>query len=245
MTVLTNIERIGCFTSSKIGALAKKDRSGKGFGVPALTYIAETNMERRLGRSLTDESNARPLTWGKLLEVVAFRHLPFEYELCSDKSITHPIYPYWSGTPDGLADNTVIDIKCPITLKSFCQLVDPLYTASLMGRYKLEIINSIRENHPDGEKYYWQLVSNAILTGAQYAELVVFMPYQSELSDIKLMALDQDNAMWIANAGENDLPYLIEGNYYKNINVIRFEVPQSDKALLTDCVIEAGKLLNL
>src|SRR6185437_4228886 len=157
--MINNTPRIGNFTSSEIGALMSKDRSGKGFGAPALTYIKETNMERRLGRSLTDEINARPLIWGKLLEGHVFSLLGLEYTLSSTETISHPSISFWSGSPDGgnyQPARTVVDIKCPITLKSFCQLVDA---------YREGGIEKVRDDHKDGEKYYWQLVSNAILTG--------------------------------------------------------------------------------
>jgi hypothetical protein len=98
MSVLNNEIRIGNFTSSEIVALTKKGKGAMGFGAPAITYIEETNMERRLGRSLTDESRARPLTWGKLLESRAFDLLPLEYSLSSQDSIQHPTIPYWSET---------------------------------------------------------------------------------------------------------------------------------------------------
>lgn len=241
---MNNEYRNGNFTSSEIVALTKKGKVAGSFGVPALTYIEETNMERRLGRSLTDESNARPLTWGKLLEPRAFDKTDLSYVLCSDVSIIHPTIKYWSGSPDGTKPDTVIDIKCPMTLKSFCNLVDPLY-AGLAG---MDAINSVRENHKDGEKFYWQLVSNAILTNSKFAELIVYVPYFSELEEIKLMAQLVPTEIlskhyWIAMAQDDELPYLKDEGYYKNINIIRFEVPQSDKDFLTDCVLRAGELL--
>jgi len=239
--MINNTPRIGNFTSSEIGALMKKDKSGKGFGAPALTYIEETNMERRLGRSLTEEVNARPLIWGKLLEGRAFDLLGLEYTLTSKATIIHPTISYWSGSPDGGKEKpkTVTDIKCPITLKSFCQLVD----AGMAGG-----IQQIREDHKDGEKYFWQLVSNAILTGSDMAELIVYMPYESELPEIRLMAgnvpaQEMSRHYWIAMAAEDDLPFLIDGGYYKNINVFAFEVTQADKDALTAAVLRAGEML--
>lgn len=239
--MINNTARVGNFTSSEIVALTKKAKDGKSFGAPALTYISETNMERRLGRSLTEEINARPLTWGKLLEGWAFEILGLEYTLTSKDTIVHPDIPFWSGSPDGGKYNpkTVTDIKCPMTLKSFCQLVD----AGLAGG-----IEQIREGHKDGDKFYFQLVSNAILTGCEYAELIVCMPYQSQLADIRLLAssVDADQLSrhyWIAMAGEDDLPFLNDGGYYKNVNAFGFKIPQADKDLLTDCVLQAGKML--
>lgn len=241
MTILSNPARIGSFTSSEIYNLLKKDRSGKGFGVPALTYIEERNMARRLGRSLTTETNSRPTTWGKCLEPFAFQKLGFDYELVSDVTIQHPDIPYWCGSPDLIGANLVGDEKCPMTLKSFCQLVDPIYNG-LSGD---EAIQIIREKHPDGEKYYQQLVSNSILTNSTFAELIVYVPFRSDLDEIRLSAADRKEYRWIEYADDYELPWLVDGGYYQDVNIIHFEVPQSDKELLTNAVIEAGKLLQL
>ncbi len=244
MTILSNHARIGSFTSSEIYNLLKKDRSGKGFGVPALTYIEERNMALRLGRSLTTETNARPTTWGKCLEPLAFQKLGFDYELVSDVTITHPDIPYWCGSPDIVVisspnDRTgrVGDIKCPQTLKSFCQFVDCMDAPNP--------IEAIRANHSSGEQYYWQLVSNAILTNSDFAELIIYVPYRSDLDEIRLTASDNKAFKWIEYADDYELPWLIEGGHYQDLNVIRFHVPQSDKDLLTNAVIEAGKLLQI
>lgn len=245
--MINNIARCGNFTSSEIVALTKKAKNQKDFGAPALTYIEETNFERKLGRSIDDEKTAKPLTWGKLVEGRVFNLLGLEYTLSSTETDVHPSIPFWSGSKDGQKfdeGGTVIDIKSPITLKSFCQLVDPLY----QGLAGTDVINAIRDNHKDGDKYYWQLVSNAIINGCRYAELIVYMPYKSELEDIKLMAQRVDGAeaskhYWIAMAGEDELPFLLDGGYYKNLNIIRFEVPAADKELLTECVLRAGEKL--
>lgn len=246
--MINNIARIGNFTSSEIGALMKKDKSGKGFGAPALTYIEETNMERRLGRSLTEEVSAKPLTWGKLLEGRAFEMLGLEYILCSQETITHPSIPYWAGSRDGdksQPNPTVVDIKCPITLKSFCQLVD----AGLAGG-----MAQVREDHKDGDRYYWQIVSNAILwesaTGVpcDRGELIVYMPFKSELPEIRLMAQsvppDQlSKHYWISMSGDDEVPYIKDGGYYGNVNVIGFDIPKADKDALTSAVLKAGEML--
>lgn len=246
--MIKNLLRVGNFTSSEIVALTAKGKQENGFGVAAITYISETNMERRLGRSLTDESNARPLTWGKLIEMRVFDLLGLEYILSSTETTQHKTIPYWCGSKDGMKldeGRTVIDIKAPVTLKSFCQLVDPLYD----GLSGFEAMMKIRDSHKDGEKYYWQLVSNSILENTRYAELIVYMPYESELPEIKVMAgnvpAEQlSKHYWISMAQDGELPFIKDGGYYKNINVIRFEVPDEDKIFLTDCVLKAGKMLK-
>lgn len=253
-TILKNKVRVGNFTSSEIVALTKNGKVKGTLGAPALTYIEECNWERRLGRSIDSESNARPVTWGSLIEKRVFESLGIEYQLVSNESVLHPEIDCWSGSPDANKfdeGRTVVDIKCPITLKSFCQLVDPLYKTDFNslcddGNF---LINQVRENHKDGEKYYWQLVSNSILTDSRYAELIVYCPYESELEAIKEMANhydgpDQHRYKWIAFADNEELPYLPDFGYYKNINIIRFEVPNADKGFLIDRVKECKKLLT-
>lgn len=237
-----NIVRVGNFNSSEIVALTKQNKAKTGFGVAAITFIEECNFERRLGRSITDEVNAKPLTWGKICEPYVQELLGSDYIHSSQETDTHPTIPYWVGSKDAIKHDegkTVTDTKCPITLKSFCQLVQPLYD----GLEGYEVIAHIRDNHPQGEKYYFQLVSNAVINKCKYAELIVFMPYKSQLDEIKLSVDGNPNAYWIAMAGDNELPFLKDGGYYKNLNIIRFEVPERDIQLLTDCVTRAGDLL--
>lgn len=261
-------ERRGNFTSSEIVALTeigKRDmtdeelvaRPKKGVGSKttqvfdnrvngqsAISYIEECNMERNLGRCLENEINARPLTWGTLVEGRVFDLLGLEYQLVSKETIVHPEFDYWAGSPDAKAEDTVGDIKSPNTLKSFCQLVYPLYNEI----HGIDQMTHIRETHKDGEKFYWQLVSNAILTDSKFAELIVYVPYKSELQEIRDMAANMDDEkqyrfMWINSASDEELPWIPDGGYYKNLNIIRFEVPEEDKKFLTERVEICGKLL--
>lgn len=253
--------RNGNFTSSEMVALTTNGRAKGTYGVPFYTYISECNMERRLGRSIDKETDARATSWGKLVEPIPFDMLSTKYKLCSEETLSHPTIECWKGSPDLEKfdeGKTVGDIKCPHTLKSFCQLVNPLYDG-LTGK---ALINAIRfgytdkngfehPKHKDGEKYYWQLVSNAILTQSKYAELIVYCPYLHELEKIRQLAEGNPKYYWIMGASDEELPYLVEGGYYKNLNVIRFEVPLEDKLFLHDRVmagkeklIEPVKLLN-
>lgn len=229
--MINNINRIGKFTSSEIWKLTKKDRSGKGFGQIALSYIEEKKFEKQLGRSISTESDAKPLQWGKLNEAKCFELLGLEYTLTSDKTISHNKLENWSGSPDGVKDGVVIDIKCPFTLKSFCQLYECYNKQTLIDYTQ------------SGEAYYWQLVSNAILTDTNQAELIIYCPYQSELNSIREEA-ETNGYKWIAYATDEQLPYLIEGGYYKNIKTISLDIPQEDKQLLEDLIFKASVYLD-
>ena len=229
--------RIGNFTSSEIGKLMSNGTKAGSIGATGITYIAETNMERRLGRALENETNARPTTWGNLCERHVFSILGLEYSAISKECIRHPEIDFWWGTPDSIAyegaTKIIVDVKAPYTLKSFCTLIDSFQAGG---------IKRVIETHKEGAIYYWQLVSNAILTGCNTAELIVYAPYKSELQRLREIA-NHDDIAWINYALDDELPWLPDGGYYQNLNKLRFEIPEADKLALTARVVEAGKSL--
>ena len=239
MSIITNQSRIGNFTSSEIHNLLSRAKNGKDLGKPALTYIENKNIEREMGISLGVESSGRPIDWGKHCEQFAFDNISLAYTITSDVTVVHPNYPFWVGSADGYNADTVFDLKCPMTRKSFFGLVAGKNIYSMRDGFER---NTAKYSaHTDADKYYWQLVSNAAILGKKYAELIVYMPYQSELEIVKEAAKDIYN--WIHYAADIELPYLPDNGKFKNINIMRFEVPQSDIDLLTASVVEASKLL--
>lgn len=228
--------RIGRFTSSEIGALMKEGKSKGSFGAPALTYIEEKNMERRLGRPLKGDTDAKACDWGHLCEGFVFEMLGIEYSTQSKQTIQHPEIDFWSGTPDSVCYqeyNTAVDVKCPFTLKSFCQFVD---------NWKSNGIQGIRDNHKDGEKFYWQIVSNSILAKCKEGELIIFCAFESQVSSLMQRGFDLYD--WLMYASMDDVPWIPDGNeYYKSLNKFRFPIPEADKTALHNRVVEAGKML--
>jgi hypothetical protein len=234
---------------------SKKRTIEDGFGKAAITYINQCNMERRLKRSLDNDMDSKPTNWGKFLEPLLFKLLDGEYTYNSNDTLTHPEYDYWKGTPDGFKiteNKTLIDAKCPFTLESFCKLINPLYD----GLEGFDAMTAIRDGytdknglfhpaHTDGEKFYWQIVSNACIEDCTHGELIVYCPFESELQVIKSMAVQsgEPSAYFIANATEKSLPYIPDNGFYNNINIISFEIPLEDKKKLTQLVENAGKYL--
>src|SRR5690242_7508259 len=156
--------RVGNFTSSGIVALTTSGKTKGSFGKPAFTYIEKKNKERRLGRRIEKDFDAKPTSWGNLIEQRAFDQLGLEYTLCSKLTLAHPEIPYWKGTPDAYKEVedvlTIADEKCPYTLDSFCDLVDPYIEEGKIIHPALSI-EAVRANHKEGETYYWQITSNA------------------------------------------------------------------------------------
>lgn len=243
MSILKNKIRNGNFTSSKIFNLLKLAKDQKSFGAPALNYIKEKQWERKLGRSLNTDVSTKPILWGRFLEKRVHDLLPLSYEWINDETLQHPKYEFWVGSPDNKewSTKTVCDTKCPGP-KAFCELVDNLKLA-----LKYKDISYFRDNHED---YYWQLVSNACILGADNIELIVYMPYESELPDIRLAveefdSFDQYKYRWIAESAKEELSYLPDGGEYKNINRFRFALDRMDAIKLEGKVISANRLLEI
>lgn len=257
-TIRTSISRVGNFTSSEIyrlmsmgkrpmtqeeldarpksGAGSKTTQSEDGPGEAFYNYVEEKKLERKLGRPLKDEVSARAMIWGKVAEKAAFLTLGFDYRFSSKDTIIHPKIDCWAGTPDGESETSVLEIKSPFTHKSFCCLHD------------CKDINAVRENHKQGEQYYWQCVSNAILTNKNTADFAVYMPYRSELNTVRSLCEEYEgnanDVAWIHFGSDDDLPHLVDGMFYKNLRTIRFEVPEQDKKRLTQRVELAARLLK-
>lgn len=225
------MQRFGNFSSSSIWKLTTSDKSGNDFGKPALTYIQEKIYEKELERSLESEINSKYLNWGNLCEKVAFDNLALEYKLISKERYAHKSIENWNGMPDNLraenSDLIVGDIKCPFTLKRFIEQIK----SHEKGIFKSEF-----------PEYYWQLVSNAILTDATKIESIVFVPYESQLSDIRL--LDELSEKPFLRYYENsELPYLKDNGKFKNINSFVYDLDMNDVDFLTERVIKANKLI--
>jgi len=235
MNTTTIQSRAGNFTSSGIHKLMSSDKSGKGFGKPALTYIEEKQFERGLQRQLSKEVTTHPISWGHFCEARVLNVLlDTSYKNIHDKRYVHPVINNWTGAPDFIRPEHRIvgDVKS-FELKMFC---------TVLKNYK-EGIETFKVEHDD---IYWQLVSNLILTESDNAELILYVPYKKELSAIK-DSIDEETEkkfQWIKYAEDDEMVYLIESGEYKNLNILSFTIPESDKLALTNRVIMANKILN-
>ena len=227
----------GNFNSSSIWKLTKLARNKKDFGQVALTYIQEKKFERRLGRYLSSDVKARPLDWGNVCEPLAFDRISMGWKLTSvDGYRKHPQIQCWTGIKDIEKDFEIGDIKCPYTLNSFCQLYEALEIKD--DTEMIEALKSLQ----DGYKYFYQLVSGAILEGVQRATLAIFCPYKDELKEVRAKAAEH-GVEWLSYTSYQQLPYLIEGEGYENIFERSFEIPKEEIEFLIKQVEKAEKLL--
>lgn len=225
------MDRFGNFSSSSIHKLTTVSTDKKSFGKPALTYIKEKKYEKLLGRSLQKDAKSKSLLWGRLCESFVFGKLDLMYKLESKIRYQHKDITNWNGMPDTLRDDVVGDIKCPFTLLSFIDLV----SACSKG---------YEEFKKESPEYFWQLISNAILTNSKKIELIVFCPYLEDLQEIRIIASDNLDYKFLDYADNEELPYLIKGNHFKDLNIFEFDIEQKDIDFLTEKVRNAVELLK-
>lgn len=238
MSISENKNRISRFTSSQIHRLMTNGKEKGTLGKPALTYIKEKVYEHKMQRSVNTEVSTRPILWGKFLESRVHDLLGTKYEHVFDQTIKHKTIEIWAGSPDFIisTEKVVCDSKCPQP-KAFCELIE---NCSLG-------LETFKEEHPD---YYWQLISNAVITESDYIELIVYMPYLSELSEIKQSVEDADleepwKYRFITESLNAELPYLTDNCQFKNLNIFRFEAKEEDKELLKQRVLLAQELFKI
>lgn len=245
--MVEKLERIGRFTSSNIWKLTTTDRSGKSFGAPALTYIEEKIAERSLGRSIDLGKQSQSTIWGKVIEYFCHKfELGLEYTLCSDETLVHPKFKFWSGSPDFKKPKTTGDIK-GFEPKRFYE-----FSMNLM-KLKEGII-TLNDFKKEEKEIYWQVLSNCILTNNPKGEFISYTPSEEQLYQIR-QEIEETNILeklgiepwqgrFIIEKPIYELPYIPNGIEFPNFVNYEFEVPADDIIFLTKKVLEAEKLLT-
>lgn len=244
MASMNNENRQGRVTSSSAYLLIQNGR-GTVFSKACEKYLHKKRIERKMKRTLDVDVYSRAMAWGKFMEMIIFSHLGLEYKIKAEDTQLHPSKEFrdvWAGSSDLLAESEdkIAEIKCYYPEKF------ALYTDALKRAYETGDLDELKR---DFAQEYWQMVSNAILHDTSYMEAITFMPYQSELEDIRELARAHDGAdQWkwrfIAEGEDDELPYLPDDSEYKNINIYAFEVPLDDIELLTQRMRIAKTILN-
>jgi hypothetical protein len=244
MKTMNNKNRAGKFTSSMVYKLIKEGRGKDEFSVPGLTYIQEKAIERKMQSCLDGGAHTQTLAWGNFMELMVYSILGVQYQISSKETTLHPKYgEFWSGSKDLFTVNaetgkmeSIAEIKC-YQKKNFA-----LYTDCILKK-DIELFKN------DFPKEYWQIVSNACLENVEIGEAITYMPYVSEYEEIKEMAENYEGAdFWkykfIRDLPVEDLPFLPDNGYYKNINKFAFIVPQDDKDFLESRVLLAEEKIK-
>jgi hypothetical protein len=233
--------RIGNFTGSNAYKLCASLKSGQP-SEAFFTYVKERMFERSLGRSLEMGAHSNAMTWGAFLEPRVFENLSSDYEMVHKESFAHPDYPFLVSTPDflvrGVKDS---ELKC-FEPKNFASYVTALLTQDT---------EKIKAEHP---KEYWQIIQNATVLGYPKGEAIAYMPYESEMEEIRELANDPTyyeplgllgwQVRFIQEKENHELAVLPNDSKFKNLNVFEFEIPIDDKYFLIDRAIKGNNLIE-
>ena len=174
------------------------------------------------------------------MEMILFKILGLEYRISSKTTDLHPdkfFSKYWAGSNDLKVKGVKI-----AEIKAYYPKNFALYADMLMEKD----IQLFKELFP---QKYWQIVSNCAIHKVPKGEAILYMPYESEMEEIKKMAYNYEGSdawhyRFIYEKENRDLPVLPNDGYYSNVNIFEFEVPKEDIELLEIRVTEASQLLE-
>jgi len=212
------------------------------FDEKAYTYIEEKIYEKALKRSIDTGAYSQSMAWGKFLEKRVNDNLGMEYSLISKTTFSHPKYDFWTGSPDFVVQNIKdAELKC----------YEPKNFASYATALLTENTEIIKEKHP---KEYWQIISNSIILGVPKGEAILYMPYESEMDEVRELAenpeyLQQIGMMpwevrFIVEKSNSQLAVLPDDSSFPNLIKFEFDIPVKDAEFLTKRVLMASKILN-
>jgi len=171
--------RLGFFTGSEIGKLMGKPKpESKIFTKTAMSYIYQIAAERDLlDKVLNDEylwdiykeqteKHSKAMEFGTEYEPIA-RDQYTNYtgiEMDIPSSVVHPTIPFFSASPDGYneKENVCLEIKVP-NINTFYQ-----YKTEIKDAETLKSVNDV---------YYYQVLSEMLMTGAKRCDFVAFNPF--------------------------------------------------------------------
>lgn len=238
--MIENKDRIGNFTSSQIFNLCAVNQNGT-YSSAYYTYIGKKIRERKMKRSLDMGKYGTAMAWGKFLEKRVNDNLPLNYQMLHKSTKIHPKFDFVAGSVDFLVPKVkVSELKCYEPDK-FSAYVSALMT------YDTEYV---KKEFP---QEYWQMLNNSQIHKTPKMEAIVYMPYESEMEDIRQLAEDPEylsaigmmpwETRFIAEKPNSQLAVLPDDSAFKNLNIFEFDVPINDVIFLNKNIISAGKLL--
>lgn len=222
-SILENKIRVACVSSSQVYRI---------MGTPAIykTYQKEVKFEQRMKRKLSLGKSTNATNWGLFLEQIVHQSLSLDYITQAQVTLPHPTIKGWVGSPDTFTDEVVADIKCFEPL-NFCNYIEVLEQNST---------EVFKKEYP---KEYWQLISNALILGKSKIQVILYLPYEKDLEDIRNLAASYDEYdawkyRFIYELPPSQLACQPNDSGYKDLNIFTFDLPKEDAELLTSKVIK-------
>jgi len=163
--------RIGKVTASRVADVIAKTKSG--YGVGRANYLADLVVERLTGQKAQGFSNAA-MEWGTQTEPQARAAYSAKTGILVEEVgfIDHPTVAMSGASPDGFAEEGLIEVKCPNT--------------STMLEY-------ILDGKPP-QKYVTQMQWQMACTGRPWCDFVSFDPRLPERLQLLVVRVPRDDA---------------------------------------------------
>ena len=156
--------RLGRFTSSEIHKLMgeprnKADKEAGKLSDTAMSYVIEKVAETLTGQKKI--VTGKPLEWGALYESEAFTLFSQSIDRNVSQSTFLIFGEHAGGTPDGHADEFIIEIKCP-------------YDST--NHIKYSLFKTEQDLKEEKLEYYWQVQANMLFSGKNKAWFISYDP---------------------------------------------------------------------
>lgn len=176
------LDRLGKFTASEIWKLMEKGRSSF-FGKGAETYIRQKAAEiLTLEKVSGGRINTNALEWGNAHEYEAVKELEKKGYKVEYYGGANPKFfeysPFSGGSPDGIIEDAVLEIKCPYNSAEHIQHL---------------MIGSADELLDYAPEYYWQITANMVFTNRTKGMFVSYDPrFADDYLVLHTMSFDLD-----------------------------------------------------
>lgn len=204
--------RLGKVTSSSIWNLIvePKEKTKKDAGELSSTskeYIMSKVAERLTGISRSFQNDATAFGLEQEAHAISFYEIKTGYQV-EEAGYIEAVEGWYGGTPDGLIPeyNGIIQVKCPYDYKN--------HLSFLM----LDSVEVFKAKH---REYYWQCVSDMLVTGADWCDFVSYcpdMPHNYKMFNIRLLRNADDINLLSTKISEayiffNNIISKLEGRY--------------------------------
>jgi hypothetical protein len=175
-------KRCGKITSSEVYKIMTVGRK------ETFSQTAKSYLKLKAAELLTGEPFDRPTTyameWGNSHEFEAIQtlqnHLEKEVEYFGGGNPKfYEKSKFWGGSPDGFLDDVVVEVKCPFN------------SSEHLEHLLFKTQEDLKDYAPE---YYWQILSNMLLTGKEKGMFVSYDPRYPDSHKLKVLDIYFDKS---------------------------------------------------
>lgn len=180
--------RKGKITSSEISKILGEGKAkGDLLGATAKSYLM-SRVSEKLG-GFTERTENKATKWGTAMEPEAIKMFEKKFNVEVEEAPFIEFMRHYGGSPDGLIGyDGLIEVKSP-------------YNST--NHFSYLLIKSVEDFKRIKSEYYWQCVSNIIVTGRSYCTFITFDPRVDTVFQLGTYTIKREEI-------QDDINYLLE-----------------------------------